>query len=105
MNTDKQIEKMLSSIKSLENVINDMQIHVENMHGSHQELRGQVFEKEGAPSPEMEQQFEDIKSHVSGKMNHIENLISNTLDADKIGRKINKMRLLEERINHWNKDK
>ncbi len=103
MSVEKHFQLIIDNISSLENSLNDLQNHANNLHDASQINFATDFGPDAEVHPEFSNQLENMKSHVMAKSQNLENIISTALNPEQIQRKMDIMMKVQNRMDYYNR--
>ena len=102
MDANTQIDKLISTIGSLQDNIDGLQSHIDTLKQTHENFIKNANNIESTPHPDIESKIQTIKGSVIERSIHIENLINNVLHPDVIQKRIDNINKIEQRKKYWN---
>jgi len=103
MSAEKQVQLLMSNISSLEDSLNELQNHTNNLYDASKINVASELNPNAEPHPDFLSQLEGIKSHIMDKSEHLENVISTALNPEQIQRKVDLMMKVQNRMNYHNR--
>lgn len=98
MDANTQIENIISSISSIQDTINELQSTITNLNIVHKEF----IDTHNINENESDNKISNMKSELLDKVSHVENVISNTLDSEKLQHRLDFIKKIEDKKNYWN---
>ena len=99
MDANTSIDKLINSINSFQDHIDNLQNSADSLNEIHQSFSDNVGDEN--IHPDIKNKISDIQNHVISRSKHLEDLVSNVLNPDIIQKKIQNIQKLQDRKNYW----
>lgn len=102
MDKNKNIDIILKELESLQDTVSDLQINANDLNEFHQQfVNDNEPDSQQNISEEFQTKLETIIDHVYTRSTHIEQILSSILNPVNINHRINTMKKIEQRKQHW----
>ena len=96
MDANKQIERLLGSISSLEESLRNLQSSAESLN----ELN--IARGDSSGTNASDTRLDELKIAITERSKHLESVMATVLNPDNIQNSVNSLKKIQDRTNYWN---